>query len=231
MQERRADVDVAHEPGPVGERVDGGAARDALVPAPALARGDEAGEREPAKRDATLPHAAEQLEGRPVAAAPHAAGDGGVPGRRSPVGHFVEQVERRGGGGGGGIPLAEVEGEEGVAVEGAERERKADGEAVDGAGEEGVVAEAGEAGARELRDGRVRVVGEQGESRWRALLRGGGSGYAAGGGGSGGEEGTRRRPVEATAVDGRRPGAARKEREKLHPGFTAANSRPLWPIK
>lgn len=211
MQERRADVDVAHEPGTVGERVDGGAARDALVPAPALARGDEAGEREPAERDATLPHAAEQLEGRAVAAAADAAGDGGVPGGRGPVGHFVEQVER-----GGGIPAAEVEGEEGVAVEGAERERVADGDAVDGAGEEGVVAEAGEAGARELRDGRVRVVGEQGESRWRALLRGGGSGYAAGGG-SGGEEGARRRPVEATAVDGRRPGAARKEREKLHP--------------
>lgn len=211
MQERRADVDVAHEPGTVGERVDGGAARDALVPAPALARGDEAGEREPAERDATLPHAAEQLEGRAVAAAADAAGDGGVPGGRGPVGRFVEQVER-----GGGIPAAEVEGEEGVAVEGAERERVADGDAVDGAGEEGVVAEAGEAGARELRDGRVRVVGEQGESRWRALLRGGGSGYAAGGG-SGGEEGARRRPVEATAVDGRRPGAARKEREKLHP--------------
>lgn len=215
MQERRADVDVAHEPGPVCERVDGGAARDALVPAPALARGDEAGEREPAERDATLPHAAEQLEGRDVAAAAHAAGDGGVPGGRGPVGHFVEQVER--GGGGGGTPLAEVEGEEGVAVEGAERERVADGEAVDGAGEEGVVAEAGEAGARELRDGGVRVVGEQGESRWSALLRGGGSGYAAGGGGGGGEEGMRRRPVEATAVDGRRPGAARNEREKLHP--------------
>lgn len=214
MQERRADVDVAHEPGTVGERVDGGAARDALVPAPALARGDEAGEREPAERDATLPHAAEQLEGRAVAAAADAAGDGGVPGGRGPVGHFVEQVER-----GGGIPAAEVEGEEGVAVEGAERERMADGEAVDGAGEEGVVAEAGEAGARELRDGGVRVVGEQGESRWRwsALLRGGGSGYAAGGGGGGGEEGMRRRPVEAAAVDGRRPGAARKEREKQHP--------------
>lgn len=213
MQERRADVDVAHEPGTVGERVDGGAARDALVPATALARGDEAGEREPAERNATLPHAAEQFEGRAVAAAPDAAGDGGVPGRRGPVGHFVEQVER----GGGGTPLAEVKGEEGVAVEGAEREREADGEAVDGAGEEGVVAEAGEAGARELRDGGVGVVGEQGESRWSALLRGGSSGYAAGGGGGGGEEGTRRRPVEATAVDGRRPGAARKEREKQHP--------------
>nr|BBF90047.1 mitochondrial alternative oxidase 1c-like [Oryza rufipogon] len=49
-----------------------------------------------------------------------------------PVRHCVEQVER----GGRGIPLAEVEGEEGVAVEGAEREREAEGESVDGAGEE-----------------------------------------------------------------------------------------------
>lgn len=229
MQERRADVDVAHEPGPVGERVDGGAARDALVPAPALARGDEAGEREPAERDATLPHTAEHLEGRPVASAADAAGDGGVPGGWGPVGHFVEQVER--GGGGGGIPLAEVEGEEGVAVEGAERECEADGEAVDGAGEEGVVAEAGEAGARELRDGRVRVVGEEGESRWRALLRGGGSGYAAGGG-SGGEEEAWRRPVDATAVDdGRRLGAPRKEREKQHPELHGGEFATFWPIK
>lgn len=62
-----------------------------------------------------------------------------------PVRHCVEQVER----GGRGIPLAEVEGEEGVAVEGAEREREAEGESVDGAGEE-----------EKLVAGGVRVGGE-----------------------------------------------------------------------
>jgi hypothetical protein len=73
-------------------------------------------------------------------------------------------------GGDGGGALAEVEGEEGVAVEGAERERAAEGEAVDGAREERVVGEDGEAGARERGDGRVRVGGE------RVERRGGGGG-------------------------------------------------------
>ena len=168
MQERGPDVYVPHEPRPVCERVDGGAARRALLPAPALAGRDEAGEREPAEGHATLPHALQQGEGRGVEAAAHAAGDGGVPGGVGPVRHLVEKVE----GGDGGGALAEVEGEEGVAVEGSERERAAEGEAVDGAREERVVGEDGEAGARERGDGGVRVGGERVEGRGRGLCKG-----------------------------------------------------------
>lgn len=46
-------------------------------------------------------------------------------------------------------------------MEGAERECAAEGEAVDGAREERVVGEAGEAGVRERGDGRVRVGNEE----------------------------------------------------------------------
>ena len=102
--------------------------------------------------------------------------------------HLVEQVEGRV----GGSALAEVEGEEGVAVEGSERERAAEGEAVDGAREERVVGEDGEAGAWERRDGRVRVGGEQvggqGRGLWRrrrrrSMLRVEGKAWRRGGGG------------------------------------------------
>lgn len=153
MQERSPDVDVPHEPRPVSERVDGGAARRALLPAPALAGRDEAGEREAAERNVTLPHDPQQGEGRGFEAAAHAAGDGGVPGGRRPVRHLIEQVEGCGRGG----ASTEIEGEECVAVEGAERESAADGKGVDGAREERVVGEVGEAGVRERCDGRVRV--------------------------------------------------------------------------
>ena len=137
------------------ERVDGSAA---LLPAPAALAGcDEAGEREAAERDASPPHVPQQREGRGVEAAAHAAGDGRVPGGRRPARHLVEQAE---GGVRGRRAAAEVEGQQRVAVEGAERERAAEGEAVDGAREERVVREEREARARERRDGGVRVGGE-----------------------------------------------------------------------
>ena len=59
--------------------------------------------------------------------------------------------------------MTEVEGQEGVAVEGAERERAAEDYPVDRAREERGVGEVGEAGARELGHRGVRVVGEEGE--------------------------------------------------------------------
>lgn len=70
--------------------------------------------------------------------------------------------------------MAEPEGEESVAVEGAEPESAAEGETVDGAREERVVGEAGEAGVRERGDGRVRVGNEDVEGRrgmWSGRLR------------------------------------------------------------
>ena len=67
--------------------------------------------------------------------------------------HLIEQVEGRSRRG----ALTEIEGEKGVAVEGTERESAAAGEGVDGAREERVVGEVGEAGVRERCDGRVRV--------------------------------------------------------------------------
>lgn len=153
MQERSPNVDVSHEPRPVSERMDGGAARRALLPAPVLAGRDEAGKREATERDVTLPHDPQQGESRRLEAAARAAGDGGVPGGRRPVRHLTEQVEGPGRGG----ALTEIESDEGVAVEGAERERAADRESVDGAREKRVVGEVGEAGVRERCDGRVRV--------------------------------------------------------------------------
>lgn len=140
------------------ECVDSGPACASLFPA--LAGSDEAGERKPAEWDPALAHAPQHAKRRGVAAAPDAAGDGGVPGRRGPVvvRHCVEQVER---GVRGGPTPAEVEGEEGVAMEGAERQRAAEDEPVDGAREERGVGEVGEAGARELGDGRVRVTGQE----------------------------------------------------------------------
>lgn len=67
--------------------------------------------------------------------------------------HLIEQVEGRGRGG----ASTEIEGEEGIAVESAERERAAGSECVYGAREEWVVGEVGETGVRERCDGRVRV--------------------------------------------------------------------------
>lgn len=88
VKERRANIDVHHESGFVGERVYGGSTH-VLV----LARGDEAGEREATERNRTFTHGKEQMKRCGLVAAPDAAGDGSVPGGRGALRHCVEQVE------------------------------------------------------------------------------------------------------------------------------------------
>jgi hypothetical protein len=132
--------------------------------------------------------------------------------------------------------VAEVEGDEGVAVEGAERQRAAEDDPVDGAREERAVGEVGKAGARELGHRGVRVVGEDAEGAWveTPWLRRGGE--AAGTVGGGGE--ARRCSAEAGAagvpgqLGGGENGGRLRVEEEIEKKSTAVRSNLTadWPV-